>query len=90
MSPLQLSIYTHGSKRSTFGLSTILFPRQSIYAPSKVTYSLGEATPYPLRQLLTRKEPSITLMGGLCGVNLVRWYMLVSSCKVQGRSTVRE
>jgi len=43
MSPLQLSIYTHSSKRSTFGLSTTLFPRHSNYTPSKVTRSLSEA-----------------------------------------------
>jgi len=33
------SIYTHDSKRSTYGLSTTSLPRHSIYVSSKVTCS---------------------------------------------------
>jgi len=41
ISPSQGSIYTHGSKRSTYGLSTTLLPRHLNYATSKVTCSLS-------------------------------------------------
>jgi hypothetical protein len=66
MSPWQWSIYTHGLKLSTYGLSTNSLPRHSNYAPltfhrcDRLYPDFSQALPWLLPQFLHRYQAGIS------------------------------